>query len=245
MNNMMNNKKVSFDREFYEKYGERQSIWKKSPDDPLVFHEKLRSHRMVRYCPSKPITVLDCGCGDGYLAVLTKPKVKQVVGLDFSVNRLKNFTQKALKNKIYRIAGDSCQLPIKNESFDVILVSELLEHVAEDEKMLQEIHSSLKEGGQLILSVPYKEMINTVICPKCHHEFYRHGHLRSYDKPKLKQQLKKVGFQYIRFYFSNNAKTRRMRGKRFLPFKWVVRMDVFFSFIFPRQNSFLIALAEK
>jgi len=236
----------SYSREYYEKYGERQSFWEKPPNAPLVFHEKLRSLRLLRFCPEKEQKILDCGCGDGYLSVLLSTKCpKSVLGLDLSLNRLKHFKEKAIEHHIPRLAGDSRKLPFKDESFEIIFVSELLEHVGEDDQMLKEILRSLKKGGRFVLSVPYKEMVNTVICPECHHEFYRHGHLRSYDKPTLRDQLERNGFNRIRFTLSNNDKTRKMRGRRFLPLNWVVNIDAFFSFLFPEQSRYLIAIAEK
>jgi len=235
----------SFNREYYEKLAERHNIWEMSPKDPLFIHEKLRAHRLIRYNPKGPLTVLDCGCGDGYLSVLSAQKTKKVVSLDFSLKRLEKFSQKALENKIERIGADSCLLPFKTGSFDLVLVSELLEHVQEDELMLSEIYRVLKVGGQFVISVPYKEMVNSDVCPNCHHQFYRHGHLRSYDKPFLKEQLMKAGFNHVSFRSCNNGGTRRSRAQKLLPFEWVVTLDSFFSFLFPEKSRFLIALSKK
>jgi len=234
-----------FNREFYERYAQRDTLWTLSENSPVLFHEKLRTHRLIRFCPNRPESVLDCGCGDGFLSALTVPIVEKLVALDISFVRLQKYSGHPLLGKIPRVEADSCLIPFKEESFDTVLVSELLEHVEEDDLMLKQIWHSLKKGGRFVLSVPYKEMINTVICPSCHHEFFRHGHLHSYDKSKLFEQLKSAGFANIRFRFSNNDKTKKMRGKRFLPFNWIVNLDTFFSFLFPNQSRFLIAIAEK
>lgn len=234
-----------FNKAFYERYAQRDSLWTLPGNSPVLFHEKLRTHRLIRHSPKTPATVLDCGCGDGFLTALAAPMAETLVALDISFKRLYKYADHPLLSKIPRVEADSCEIPFKENSFDAVFVSELLEHVEEDDKMLKQIWHALKKGGKFVLSVPYKEMINTVICPKCHHEFFRHGHLHSYDKQKLEGQLIGAGFHQIRFHLSNNDKTRKMRGKRFLPFNWIVSLDSFFSCLFPNQSRFLIAVAEK
>jgi len=236
---------ASFNREYYEKLAERHSIWEMSPKDPLFIHEKLRAYRLMRYVPKGPLMVLDCGCGDGYLSVLSAQQKNKVVSLDFSLKRLEKFSQKAQEHKIDRIGADSCLLPFKTGSFDLVLVSELLEHVEKDDWMLREIYRVLKVGGLFVMSVPYKEMVNSDVCPKCFHQFYRHGHLRSYDKPFLKGQLIEAGFKNISFRSCNNGGTRKSRAQKILPFEWVVTLDSFFSTLFPEKSRFLIALSKK
>lgn len=232
-------------KEYYESYGRRQIIRELPPDAPLLFHERLRLNRLIRYLPAGRFQVLDCGCGDGALSLLAAEKGAKVIALDLSLERLKKLSSQVDEKPIRQLAGDCCALPLKKESVDVVLVSELLEHVPEDDTMLEEIWKALKKGGKFILSVPYREMINTVVCPNCHFEFFRHGHLRSYDKSLLKNQLVKAGFTKIRLTFSNNLKTRFIRGRSFFPIGWLVSLDTFFSALFPNQSRFLIAVAEK
>ena len=53
------------------------------------------------------------------------------------------------------VFGSVMELPFVDHSFDVVLCTEVLEHVPEPVKTLKEFHRVLKPGGHLILSVPF------------------------------------------------------------------------------------------
>ena len=69
-----------------------------------------------------------------------------------------------IKNIIYlnidessrpNILADICQIPLEAESIDKVLCCEVLEHLEEPQKAIKEIYRVLKQGGELILSVPF------------------------------------------------------------------------------------------
>lgn len=100
--------------------------------------------------------VLDAGCGEGfYVMLLDELYGGEVVGLDFDPEILK-LAKKWIKEKpnVKLIEGDVTKLPFKNESFDKIILSEVLEHVPDDQKALTEMYRVLKPGGILGITVP-------------------------------------------------------------------------------------------
>jgi len=52
------------------------------------------------------------------------------------------------------IAGDAAQLPIRNDCFDLVLCTQMLEYAPDPRQVIAEIHRVLKPGGFLLLSVP-------------------------------------------------------------------------------------------
>lgn len=101
--------------------------------------------------------ILDCGCGEGfYVMVISSlfPKVK-LVGLDHDPAILKK-AQRWLKNKknITWILGDIYKIPFKDNYFDKIILSEVLEHIPDDLCALKEVKRVLKPGGMLAITVP-------------------------------------------------------------------------------------------
>jgi len=100
--------------------------------------------------------VLDAGCGEGfYLMLLDKVYGCQVLGLDNDpkiLERAKKWVKE--KSNIKFAVGDVTNLPFENESFDKIILSEVLEHVPEDRKALSEIYRVLKKDGILGITVP-------------------------------------------------------------------------------------------
>jgi len=98
--------------------------------------------------------ILDAGCGNGALLSCIKDNVKTphtLYGFDFSQGNVDNthkiftdnITQQTLPNTNY-----------KDETFDIITMSEVLEHLFEPLESLQEIKRILKNKGTLLLSIP-------------------------------------------------------------------------------------------
>lgn len=94
--------------------------------------------------------VLDNGCGVGaYLAHL-EPLAQAAFGLEFDHPRALEASQRSLP-----IAqGTSERLPFPDNSFDLVLSHEVLEHVADDRAAATEAVRVLRPGGRLLLFVP-------------------------------------------------------------------------------------------
>jgi SAM-dependent methyltransferase len=69
---------------------------------------------------------------------------------------LKNidYTTTDLLSPIADVKADICDLPFKNDSYDVILCNHVLEHIPDDTKALQELYRVLKPGGYGIFQIP-------------------------------------------------------------------------------------------
>jgi SAM-dependent methyltransferase len=111
---------------------------------------------MKRYLPKSPshtIYFLDLGCGEGHLYSLLKQQCYdyKYLGLEFSQEQVK----KARRDGIpVRRANLNEKFPLPNSSFDIILASEILEHIYDPEFFLEEIHRVLKPDGILFLTTP-------------------------------------------------------------------------------------------
>jgi 2-polyprenyl-3-methyl-5-hydroxy-6-metoxy-1,4-benzoquinol methylase len=98
----------------------------------------------------KNLNVLDVGCGDG---VLSEPIAKQgntVTGFD-----LPTITPMAHKRHVSNVfSGDAENLAFIPEVFDVVLASEVVEHLWNPQKFLDDAYRVLKPKGLLILEAP-------------------------------------------------------------------------------------------
>lgn len=94
---------------------------------------------------------LDIGCADGNLTGKIKsylPKAK-VFGVDM-YGRSIDFAKKVHPDIDFRVA-DARKLPFKNGQFDVIVAVEVLEHIPENEKAVNEIYRCLAKNGRFIV----------------------------------------------------------------------------------------------
>lgn len=85
--------------------------------------------------------------------------------------------------------GNLQSIPFAQETFDALVVSEVLEHLSDEalEKALGEIHRVLLHGGFIIGTVPARENLieQLAVCPHCDEKFHRWGHLQSFDKTRM------------------------------------------------------------
>jgi len=96
--------------------------------------------------------ILEIGCSTGYFTKVLKNKGKNVCGVDINADHIE-----LAQRKYPRIRFQTCDasgLPFSDESFDVVLMLEVLEHVQDEVRIISEIYRVLKDGGTLIMSVP-------------------------------------------------------------------------------------------
>jgi 2-polyprenyl-3-methyl-5-hydroxy-6-metoxy-1,4-benzoquinol methylase len=98
--------------------------------------------------------ILDAGCGEGYF--FSQIKAMEKYGIDISEKRLKTVISFPDSNVI---CSDLKKLPFEDKKFDVIVCSEVLEHVDRYEEVVLEFKRCLKPSGKLILSFPNESMV--------------------------------------------------------------------------------------
>ncbi|MGC9003398.1 MAG: class I SAM-dependent methyltransferase [bacterium] len=126
--------------------------------------------------------VLDVGCGTGGNLSLFNGFV---VGVDVSMKAL-SLARRRKKDALLCL-GQAENLPFKDNSFDLVLALDLLEHLPDDMKGLSEMHRVLKKGGSLLITVPaYKFLWSE-------HDEALH-HFRRYSKGEIKGKMEKAGF---------------------------------------------------
>jgi len=126
---------------------------------------------------------LELGCG---ISPMLKESV-EIVRTDLSwkaLAYLRRFSKKGLDSPL--VACEATRLPFLGESFQQIVCSEVLEHVREDGKALEEVYRVLQKGGEFVLTCPihsrYFGFDDTFV-----------GHYRRYEVGPLKAELSKKG----------------------------------------------------
>lgn len=148
-------------QEFYEYYA-------KQSQDPGALVRLQGIVKVVlrvlgkRASEDPPLNVLDVGCGAGTLTMLWAKAGHHAHGLDVNAPLLALAQERAEKDGLqaeFRV-GSATDLPWPAETMDVCVVPELLEHVAEWERCLDEACRVLRPGGVLYISTSNK------LCPK-------------------------------------------------------------------------------
>jgi len=158
--------------------------------------------RNIRTIVKKYITgrnILDAGCGTGHLTLDLLKENYEVTGVDYS-NELVKCAQNNIKNAEYPAKIISCDLiSIKNcdfPPFDSVICLDVIEHIYDDEIVLNNFRDLLKDGGTLILSVPAIKRFFGERDVKV-------GHYRRYEKKELTEKLIKAGFGIFEIRYWN------------------------------------------
>lgn len=118
-----------------------------------LLNNTLRNHSNI-----DDIRVLDVGCSDGYLLELIKNatsiKENQLYGLE--IERLRFVLARDRLNNANFVNASALDLPFKNSSFDIVIATEVLEHLTQPNVYIRESYRVLKNRGLFIISTPSK-----------------------------------------------------------------------------------------
>ena len=143
-------------------------------------------------------TILDLGCAQGILSFFLRKKGGTWISADQDYTNLET-SQKLLKSNLVQLGNGA--LPFRNESLDMVVSLDYLEHQENDLLCLQEIQRILKKGGLLVLAVPrtgflfIQHKLRNLLGLKL--EFY--GHKREgYSLNLLKSKLSQAKLEYLK-----------------------------------------------
>jgi SAM-dependent methyltransferase len=116
-----------------------------------------RQARMLREVlrdAGPPASIVDVGCGDGTATILAAQvnPGHRIVGLDWSADALRHARARGLT--LIRAEVEPSGLPIASGCADVVIMSELIEHLVDPDSALDEARRVLRPGGTLLLSTP-------------------------------------------------------------------------------------------
>jgi 2-polyprenyl-6-hydroxyphenyl methylase/3-demethylubiquinone-9 3-methyltransferase len=91
--------------------------------------------------------LLDVACGGGLLAAQLAGRGYTHVGIDLTASAL----AQAAEHGVVAVRGDVARLPFRDESFDVVVAGEILEHVTDLPAVVAEVCRVLRVGGTLVI----------------------------------------------------------------------------------------------
>jgi SAM-dependent methyltransferase len=151
--------------------------------------------------------VLDVGCGEGrHLHGLYSSPVT-VCGLELDLEAARRAHKGcrecfALPGSRVRswavLQGDCLGLPLSDESLDGLICCEVLEHLADYERALREMHRVLRPGGRLAVSVP--RFLPERVCWALSRGYHSEpgGHVRIFKAAALRREVEGQGFRFLK-----------------------------------------------
>jgi SAM-dependent methyltransferase len=149
--------------------------------------------------------IADLGCGN----CLWNSSKLPVMGVDINENMLR-WAKEHGRVADYRIRSDLGDTGLPAEGFDIVIMSETLEHLLNVERVLAEVRRILKKNGTFVITVPYDFFLGpffVLFNINCLYQGYikgsryhrfRCGHVNHFTKRHLRRVLAENGFEITR-----------------------------------------------
>jgi 2-polyprenyl-3-methyl-5-hydroxy-6-metoxy-1,4-benzoquinol methylase len=243
---MVKDKQYNYDESFHVNPNLQKRIVQKNN-----FTYRLILGVLDKYLKSSE-TVLDIGCGVGTLCLYLASKNKKVTGIDISKNAIKSCKESAehlglSKNTQFDVVKFPDQTFKGN--YDGIILIEVIEHIKNDMKALEQIYKGLNKGGIAIISTP---SANAPLAKFGLLKDFdkRVGHVHRYTELELKEKAKIVGFKVLKtekregvvrnFLFTNKGAGHLVRFVRYFVADIVTFVDNISLNLFGESDLFII-----
>lgn len=154
-----------------------------------IIHNLIKKYGYIR---NQNVKILDAGCGAGtFLKELEQ--YGMAYGLDFSEKAVNFCKEKEIKNVS---VGNIAKLPFQDNTFDIVLALDVIEHTEDDLSAMREIRRVMKDSGVAIITVPTFRFLWSITDELS-------NHYRRYTIGGLKAKAEGVGFNIIRASYFN------------------------------------------
>ena len=166
----------------------KQEGSKKIACGPSFRHKKrLILKQLKKYGLDKNSKILDIGCGEGSTLLNLNDESNKLYGMDISEEAIE-LSKNNLTDATYFLGDITKKETLPAQKFDLIICSEVLEHITDDDIAIENLSSLLKKGGYLIITVPHRKDYWTKADTEA-------GHVRRYEMTEIKNKVNKSGFK--------------------------------------------------
>jgi ubiquinone/menaquinone biosynthesis C-methylase UbiE len=164
-------------------------------DSPIWLQRywQRKRHEIILDFTGDSAAVLDIGCGSSRIIL----DLKEAVGMDILFRKLRFLKP----NHAKLVQASTFALPFKSESFDVVINSQVIEHIPEDPEIMNEMWRVLRPGGTLVLGTPDYGRWSWVALEWMYGKVlqggYAHEHITHYTRQSLAELIRANGFEVL------------------------------------------------
>lgn len=160
---------------------------------PLQRYWQRARFRIIRGMVDGSTRALDIGCGSSRIL----QSLPQAVGLDMQIRKLRWLRAPGR----HLVQGSLSELPFPDETFDAVICSEVIEHIAREDIVLTDMVRVLAPGGTLVLGTPdYGRWIWRALeglYKKVFPQGYATEHINPYTRRELRREIERMGLTVL------------------------------------------------
>jgi dolichol-phosphate mannosyltransferase len=159
---------------------------------PLQRYWQRRRHNITVSWTRNAGRILDVGCGSSLII----QSLNNAVGMDMSQSKMRFLRRYGMP----LVRGSAFDLPFRDDSFDCVISSEVIEHIVFDDRLFTEMRRVLRPGGMLVIGTPDYATIGWRTIEPLYGLFqpggYKDEHITHYTRASLTEILERHGFIY-------------------------------------------------
>jgi 2-polyprenyl-6-hydroxyphenyl methylase / 3-demethylubiquinone-9 3-methyltransferase len=224
-------------------YDSLKEDWYTSNDHPIALlraENKVRIPWVIQEIEqrfSHPVNILDVGCGAGFLTNALAEKGHDVKGIDLSATSLDVARQHDRTNSVDYLHGDAYALPFASESFDVVAAMDILEHVEDPRRLIQEASRVLRKKGIFFFHTFNRNWISYLLIIKGVDWFVRNApkNMHVYSLFIKPEELRKICLSFSLQIYQQRGFIPDIQRLAFWKMGFTRRIPEDFSFKFTRS----------
>jgi SAM-dependent methyltransferase len=198
-------------------------------------------------------TVLDVGCGEGFLAARLRENGNTVTGIDnlespVHAAEMKEYFQANLQTGLTSVASQ-----LRGQQFDKVLFLDVLEHLLQPERLLKDVRPLLKPAaGTIVVSVPNVANIAVRLMllfgsfDYADRGILDRTHVRFYTRKTARELLESLGYRIVSEHYSIIPLDRALRlTPNGFAHTFLSKILRFFTMLFPTIFGYQIILEAK
>jgi SAM-dependent methyltransferase len=176
---------------------------------PWIAHEHVARYEFAA-ARAEGKVVVDCACGDGACTLLLASRAREVRAYDLSGAAVRLARAASPPGNVTIEVADATALPLPDDSADLYVALETIEHLDDDRAFLDEVVRVLKPSGVLVCSTPDRDVYSpgNTLSSRPWNRF----HVREYSQPELVAMLD-VYFGRVELFGQNPKSPAAVRAR--------------------------------
>jgi len=194
--------------------------------DSKIISRWFARFKLIEFAYGRKGKILDMGCAFGDFLKIAKDNDWDTYGIEISSFPCESLVENFGKEHISRLPIDK-GFDFEKSSFDVVTMTEVIEHLRDHDKAIKNAYSLLKEGGMFVVQT--SDITSGKARRLCSSWKYilPPGHLYYFSKKTLRTLLEKNGFEIVKFFQGGETGSIKILKKLGLVKKETLKMNGF------------------